>query len=84
MNVQVIVTLCCAGEGGYRIYGERLHDDTFASLEAARLWGESAKDQGLSVLIRPNFNERDETGARFFREWRSFDGRPFQEIRWNI
>jgi hypothetical protein len=36
---------------------------------------------GKAVIIRPSFNEVDEHGS-FFREWRSFDGEMFYEIRW--
>lgn len=34
------------------------------------------------VIIRPNFNEVDENGRNFYREWRSFGGENFHETRW--
>lgn len=39
------------------------------------------RTNGKAVIIRPSFNETDEHGS-FFREWRSFDGGKFAEIRW--
>lgn len=39
---------------------------------------------GQCVIIRPAYNEADPVlGLWYFREWRSFNGGPFVESRWN-
>jgi hypothetical protein len=78
-TVQVIVSRCV----GDRIYGDRLVDQTFSSLTQAKLLGAANKAEGKSVIVRPNYNEEDEKG-RFFREWRSFNGESFKEVRWDL
>lgn len=77
-TISVIVSKC---EGDW-IYGERLVDTTFplSSWEDACLLGESHRAPGMSVVIRPNYNE-EEDGVKFFREWRSMHGVVFQEVR---
>jgi hypothetical protein len=34
------------------------------------------------IILRPNANEHDENGKRFFREWRSVNGEDLKEFRW--
>lgn len=37
---------------------------------------------GLAVIVRPNFNDLHEHGELVgFREWRSFDGGPLNEVK---
>lgn len=60
---------------------ETRHDNI---VEAAKEASTLVAD-GIAVIIRPTYNEVDEsTGGRFFREWRSFNGAKFQECRWKI
>ncbi len=76
-KIVVIVSKCVKD----RIYGESLID-TYATLEEARRVGESKRADGMSVVVRPSFNEEDDNG-RFFREWRSFNGEEFREVRFS-
>ena len=85
MAVQVIVVRCMlANRGGWKACGPPLCDTTFPTLEAAMAFGEPATGNGLCVIVRPNYNETDDAGKGFFREWRSFDGQALNEVRWNI
>lgn len=68
----------------YRVYGDRLVDETFTDMDAAKSLADSKLGKGLSVILRPNYNETDENGKRYFREWRSFDGEALREVRWGI
>lgn len=86
MAVQVIVVKCSKGENGYSSYssyGDRLIDKEFATQEAAMIFGEPLRGDKLCIIVRPKYNERDDKGE-FFREWRSFDGKDFKEVRWNL
>jgi len=78
-QVSVIVSKCV----GERIYGDRLIDATYPTLDTARKLGETYRGNGKSVIVRPLYNESDDDG-RFFREWRSFDGGEFKECRWQF
>lgn len=68
----------------YVTYGDRLVDSTYSTaeyanpLESAREEAEAKIAKGVSVVLRPDYNEQDQQG-RFFREWRSFDGGPLEE-----
>lgn len=57
---------------------EALHIDLGHMLlvEQATEYAKTLCKEGLSVLVRPNWNETD-----YYREWRSFDGAAFEEIR---
>lgn len=76
-NVSVIVSKC-NDEG--RIFGDRLFDEKYPTVEEARAIGLTKCADGVSVIIRPNYNETDSEG-RHFREWRSFNGAAFKECR---
>lgn len=71
------------------ICGARLQDLAYQDLESAYKVGaycvEHYADSKIEVvvIVRPVYNEHDESG-RFFREWRSFNGEPFKEVRWTI
>lgn len=84
-EVAVIVSPCVKGtpEGEGRIYGERLVDKTFPTVEEALKQGGLYRTLGQSVVVRPRYNEKDEKGS-YFREWRSFNGEPFKECRWPL
>jgi len=62
---------------------ETIFRENFFSVEDARKAGEGFRGERISVLIRPNYNEENDT-EEFFREWRSFNGEDFAEVRWNI
>lgn len=78
-TISVLVSKCIQD----RIWGDRLFDENFLSLEEAQNIGISKKVPGVCVIVRPSYNEKDEKGT-FFREWRSFNGEPFKECRWRI
>lgn len=52
-------------------------------MDVAKALGNPHRGLGVSVLIRPNYNETDADGT-FFREWRSFNGEPFREVRFGL
>lgn len=85
IDIVVIVSRCIwnAQEKTWQIWGERLFAEHCDSLDKAKEIGESKRAKGMSVLIRPNFNEYDEKG-KYFREWRSFDDAEFKEARWDL
>ena len=84
-NVQVIVVRCQKHEkDGWSTYGDRLYDTKFPTLEEAMTFGGVSTGKGRCVIVRPCYNEEDEFGKGFFREWRSFDGQPLGEIRWSF
>lgn len=81
-KVSVLVTKCVGNASrGFSSYGERLVDEVLPSVEEATVLGNTKRGKGLSVIVRPHYNEVDDNG-RFFREWRSFDGDEFKECRW--
>lgn len=77
--VSVIVSKCVDD----RIFGDRLIDTSFPSVGRARVIGNQYRAKGACVILRPNYNETDADG-RFFREWRSFNGEPFKEVRFGF
>jgi hypothetical protein len=78
-TVSVISSQCVRD----RVFGDRLRDATFRNVESANDFARELLEPGVSVIVRPNYNEHDHNG-RFFREWRSFNGEPFREVRWQI
>jgi len=61
----------------------RLSEESYASLEEAMTSGQNQVGEKRSVIVRPSYNEEDEKG-RYYREWRSFNGSPFEECRWDL
>lgn len=83
-TVSVIVSTCVFVETTKSwCVGKRILERTFSDLSEARKLGETLVAPGMSVTVRPNSNETDADG-KFFREWRSFDGMRFQEVRFGI
>ena len=84
-NVTVIVSQCVKGtaENEGRIFGDRLVTYTFYSVEEALLEGKFQSADGRCVIVRPTYNEEDDKG-HFYREFRSFNGEAFKEIRFSI
>ena len=80
-STHLIVSLCVKGTppGEGIIYGQRLIDKLFFSLEEAITEGKFHCGEGRSVLVRPNYNE-----GTFFREWRSFNGEALKEVRFDL
>ena len=79
-GIEVLVSTC--EPNGDRIIQRLSETNCTLPLTAKRL-ALSERAQGRAVTIRPTFNERDpETRESFYREWRSFNGGPFTEIRW--
>lgn len=79
MSVSVIVVKCI----GERTYGAAIVDTRMATVDEARALAEPHCAEGICVIVRPNYNE-GEGVARFFREWRSFHGKPLTEVRWDV
>lgn len=75
-TVSVIVSKCTPD--GQRI-SERISEEKFPSIVVAKSIGNSKLASGVCVIVRPNYNEPDESG-RWFREWRSMNGEPFKEV----
>lgn len=51
----------------------------FASAADAVAAAKANINSKTSVVLRPNFNEKDERGRVYFREWRSFNGSQLEE-----
>lgn len=82
-KVNVIVVKCAGVDDNCRSYGDRLVDATYDTVEEATAQADPHRRQGVSVIVRPTYNESDDKG-RFFREWRSFHGEAFKECRWSF
>lgn len=84
-QISVIVTRCVkkTSAGEARIFGDRLLEIKVFCIEEAMVQGNLHLADGRAVLVRPNYNEKDEKG-HFFREWRSFNGEPLKETRFNL
>ncbi len=79
-TVSLIVSKCTNEN---RIYGDRLIDITFSTLEEAIVMGDKKRAAGLSVIVRPNYNEHDSKG-KFYRELRSFNSNNFKECQFRL
>lgn len=78
-NYSVIVSpVRLTDNGSYRITGNRTVDEEYDDYVTAMKRGLDCIAFGMSVIVRPNFNEE-----KFYREWRSFDGKPFEEVKWD-
>lgn len=87
-TVTVIVSKCVSNvpANENRVYGDRLVDKTFDGKDVdgeARKLAESNLANQRAVILRPNYNEVDEHGNRYFREWRSFNGEPLREVKFS-
>jgi len=61
--------------------GNELPHERFPNLELANKVGKVAISKGRAVIVRPTYNDLDGTS---FREWRSFDGGPLDEVVFTI
>lgn len=80
-NIRVAILPCQrASACSHRTVGEGTHTfhTDLGDVDSQAL---SHRAPGICVLIRPNFNEKNDRGD-FYREWRSFDGGTFTEIHW--
>lgn len=75
-QIEVIASRYKAG----MICSNRQFEGYFLSKKQAEEAGNIWRNEGYSVILRPNYNELDGEGKRFFREWRSFNGEPFKEV----
>ena len=84
-NVKVIFSKCIwnGKANSWQTWGEWIGEHDLKTLTAARRLGDSLIVKGLSVIVRPTYNEKDVQG-RFYREWRSFSGEPFKEVRFSF
>lgn len=83
-KVTVIVTQCSGSheKGDLTAWGERDETSHFNCI-AAMEFAETERAKGICVIVRPNYNEKNAQGE-FFREWRSFHGEAFKEVRFDI
>lgn len=80
-RVEVIVSKCEYSRiNGTWVAYDNVFRKTYPNLAEAFIVGESKKAKGYSATVRPTYNETDEEGRRFYREWCSFDGEGFKEI----
>lgn len=78
MNQTVIVCVSRCNEAGTHAY-QSVSRSTYNTLPFAKLVGDMKRAPGLSVLVRPNYNETDENGMLYYREWLSMNGGPWVE-----
>lgn len=72
---EVIVSRC---DSAGLTAGDNILRQLIPDLPTAHQAGMPHKAKGKVVILRPNFNENG-----LFREWRSFNGNPWQECRWD-
>lgn len=84
MSVRVIEVPCYHhSRDGWRSFGDSQETGKFDSAEDAIKFGNTRKAEKVCVIVRPDYNETDERGRTFYREWRSFGGEDFRECRWS-
>jgi hypothetical protein len=81
-EVQVIISECAFIGDDWRVL-KRKEEKSFHNYIAAKKYADKKTAKGLSVIIRPIYNEKDSKGE-FFREWRSFNGEAFTEVKWRF
>lgn len=81
MNMSKVSVIHCSSNVAGTIVFEQLQKLDFENLVEATIAAVRLAKHGFAIIIRPNYNETDDAGNRFFREWRSFNGAPFKEIR---
>lgn len=83
-TITVIVSKCYTNREGVQCaYGDRIVDESFSDVAQATSRARKETREGVSVIVRPNYNEKDADGE-FFREWRSFNGEPLKEVRFSF
>lgn len=79
-KVEVIVNNCRGSQEQVRTYGPELIRETFDSeLEALKI-ANVFRGPGLSVIVRPHYNDT----SRSFHEFRSFHGEPFKRVEFQV
>jgi hypothetical protein len=76
-TVSVIVSKCRWDGNAYHAYA-RISEEQVESVLAGLSKGIAKRAKGLSVIVRPNFNNDDGS----FEEFRSFDGGQFYRVCW--
>lgn len=79
---EVICSNAFPTKDGWIASGEHLRIKTADAEQAVWLAAELCK-ASRSVVLRPDFNERNKE-VWYFREWRSINGEPLKEVRWLI
>lgn len=51
-------------------------------IKQAKEYAKTLCEQGVCVIVRPMYIEQDDS-EMFYREWRSFDGKDFEEVRFS-
>ncbi len=82
-HIQVIVSQCSFHNGQWSLCGDPIQRSKHGSPREALETALVDAIPGQLVIIRPSFNETLD-GIELFREWRSFDGQNFTEIRWHF
>lgn len=88
-TISVIKSVCVGHGDKLRSIGS--HEETMIAIDPVRLaeviTDLSSQNPGQTnqcVILRPNYNEKNDKGEVFFREWRCFHGEGFKEVRWNL
>lgn len=79
--IEVIVSPCRWNGSRFALCGNRVHESKHTTPSEALALAMSLRGENLSVIIRPSFIETDAEGVESYREWRSFNGSNFKEIR---
>jgi hypothetical protein len=58
---------------------QHMFHDVYPTLDAAMEVCDSDRAEGVVVIVKPNYPEKDNAG-KFSREWQSWNGEPFEEI----
>lgn len=84
-KAEVIKSHCSWNEKEYSwVAYQEITRDVYSDIFKACLAAGKECSKGISVIVRPAYNETDEQDKQYFREWRSFDGGEFNEVRWYI
>lgn len=81
MSNKTITVIVFHSKESVYLFSDEVSRENFTSLNEALKAGEASRKVGANVIVRPNYNEGNNT---FFQEWRSFNGNAFECCRWEI
>jgi hypothetical protein len=68
--------------GSYSCMWENRQEFKVNTAKEGRALAKKLIGKNKSVIVRPRYNEITKQRGTFFREWRSFNGKPLKEVVW--
>ena len=70
--------------GSYTCNWDNRQEFKVKTVKEGRALAKTLMGKNKVVLVRPQYNEITRQRNRFFREWRSFNGKPLKEVVWKM